>query len=62
MNLLLIDRAPKGLTSSVLMNAGLAFMTIGKTNNLQEGVGLAKQLLKDGEVKKWLDRVRTFYS
>jgi anthranilate phosphoribosyltransferase len=62
MNLLLIDRAPKGLMSSVLMNAALAFMTIGKTNNLQEGIGLAKQLLKDGEVKKWLDRVRTFYS
>jgi anthranilate phosphoribosyltransferase len=62
MNLLLIDRAPVGLKSSVLMNAALAFMTIGKTNNLQEGVGLAKQLLKDGEVKKWLDRVRTFYS
>ena len=62
MNLLLNNRAPKGLTSSVLMNAALAFMTVGKTNNLQEGVGLARQLLIDGKVKKWLDAVRTFYS
>ena len=62
MDLLLNNRAPTGLTSSILMNAALAFMAIGKTNSLQGGVELARQLLKDGKVKNWLDSVRTFYS
>jgi anthranilate phosphoribosyltransferase len=44
------------------MNAALAFVAIGKTNCLLEGVEIARQLLKDGKVRNWLDSVRTFYS
>jgi anthranilate phosphoribosyltransferase len=62
MDLLLNNRAPKGLTSSILMNAALAFVAIVKTNSLLEGVEIARQLLKDGKVRNWLDSVRTFYS
>ena len=61
LNQLLSGEAPEGLTQSVLMNASLAFFAIGKTNNFEEGVELAKKLLRDGVVKNWLSKITQFF-
>ena len=61
LNQLLSDEAPEGLTQSVLMNASLAFFATGKTNNFEEGVELAKKLLRDGVVKNWLSKITQFF-
>jgi len=61
MEQLLNGSAPTGLTNSILMNASLAFFTIGRTKNLEEGMELAKKLLTDGTVKTWLGKVTAFF-
>ena len=61
MERLLDGSASTGLTDSILMNASLAFLTTGRTKHLEEGVDLAKKLLKDGTVKTWLAEVTTFF-
>ena len=61
MERLLDGSASTGLTDSILMNASLAFLTTGRTKNLEEGVDLSKKLLKDGTVKTWLAEVTTFF-
>ena len=61
MKLLLNGSAPTGLTDSIQMNASLAFLTVGRTKNLEEGMELAKKLLSDGTVKAWLNKVTTFF-
>ena len=58
---LLDGSASTGLTDSILMNASLAFLTTGRTKSLEEGVDLAKKLLKDGTVKTWLAEATTFF-
>lgn len=62
MNQILSGTAPSGLTNSILMNASLAFLTTGRTRDLQEGVELARKLLQDGIVKKWLNQITTFFA
>jgi anthranilate phosphoribosyltransferase len=61
MKQLLSGSAPTGLTNSILMNASLAFLTTGRTQNYEEGVELAQQLLQDGVVTKWLNQVTSFF-
>ena len=62
MNQLLSGTAPSGLINSILMNASLAFQTTGRTKDLNEGVDLARQLLEDVIVKKWLNQITTFFA
>ena len=62
MKTLLNNTATKGLTDSIIMNSSLAFLTSGRTKNLEDGVEMAKKLLKDGTVKKWLDKVTAFFN
>ena len=62
MKTLLNNTATKGLTDSIVMNSSLAFLTSGRTKNLEDGVEMAKKLLKDGTVKKWLDKVTAFFN
>ena len=61
MEQLLNGNASTGLTDSILMNASLAFLTTGITDNLEEGVELAKKLLQDGTVKTWVEKVTAFF-
>lgn len=61
MKQLLSGSAPTGLINSILMNASLAFLTTGRTQNYEEGVELAQQLLQDGVVTKWLNQVTSFF-
>ncbi len=61
LNQLLSNEASTGLTQSVLMNASLAFIATGRTQNYKEGVEIAQMLLHDGVVKNWLNRVTEFF-
>jgi len=56
------DAVPTGLRDSVLINAGAALWIAERAADLPAGVALAKELLKNGAVAHWLERVRTFYS
>ena len=56
------NKAPLGLSSSIYMNASLGFLSTGKTKELGEGVELAKKLILDGKVKKWLEDLQHFNS
>ena len=62
MNALLNEEAPPGLTNSILMNASVAFLAAGRSNDLKEGVEIAKKLLRDGVVKNWLHRANTLFN
>ena len=62
MNALLNNEAPTGLTNSILMNASVAFLAAGRSNDLKEGVEIAKKLLRDGVVKNWLHRANTLFN
>lgn len=61
MNALLEGTAPKSLQTTVLLNASTAFWIQGRCSSLSEGMELAKSLLIDGVVKKWLDKVNLFF-
>ena len=61
MNLVLDGDGPKGLKDSILMNCSLAFMAIKRTDNLINGVELADELISDGSVKDWLNRVKKHF-
>ena len=43
------------------MNCSLAFMAIKRTDNLIDGVKLADELISDGSVKDWLNRVKRHF-
>lgn len=54
-------KAPTGLMDSILLNAGVAFDTLGETASVEEGVQRARDLLLSGEVKKHVNRTTEFY-
>jgi anthranilate phosphoribosyltransferase len=47
--------------SAVLINAAAAFYIAGRVKDLKEGVNLAETLINTGEVKKLLDKIRSFH-
>ncbi|MGJ3242945.1 MAG: anthranilate phosphoribosyltransferase [Opitutales bacterium] len=57
---LLAGKANRGLTDSVLLNAGLGFWAAGKADSLEAGVTLARTVLKEGAVSGWLAETRRF--
>lgn len=61
MNSLLEGTAPESLQATVLLNASTALWIQGRCSSLGEGMELAKSLLFDGEVKKWLDKANLFF-
>lgn len=52
---------PKGLIDTILLNAGAALWIAGRAASLKDGVNLAGNVLKSGQVKEWMDRVGQFY-
>lgn len=56
------DAVPAGLRNSVLLNAGAALWIAGQSSDLTSGVKQAEHILSSGQVARWLDQVRTFYS
>jgi len=66
-NLLILDslltrKAPSGLRSSILINAGTAFCLAGKVHSIEEGMAQAKELLDGEGLSKWLDKAKKFFS
>ena len=51
------NQAPKPHENLVLLNAGAALYTAGKTPSIKDGVGLARETLRSGAAHKVLDRV-----
>lgn len=45
-----------GLDDMVALNAGAAIYTLGKTESIQEGYKIAKELLSSGKVKNYFDQ------
>jgi anthranilate phosphoribosyltransferase len=61
LRLVLDHRAPAGLIDSILLNAGVAFFTVGHTGTIREGVERGRDLLQSGEVKKLVARTTEFF-
>lgn len=55
------DRAPSGLTDSILLNAGVGFFTVGEVETVEQGVELARELLCGRTVKNLVEKTTEFY-
>jgi anthranilate phosphoribosyltransferase len=62
LHLIMKGKCNKGLLDTVIFNAGAALWIAEKTNDLPEGISLAKDILLGGTVQNWLDNAREFYS
>jgi len=62
MKTLIQGNAPPALLSTVIINAATAFWIIGRCASLEEGVELAKSILADGLLKKWLSKVNSLFN
>ncbi|MEM7792049.1 MAG: anthranilate phosphoribosyltransferase [Verrucomicrobiota bacterium] len=56
------ETIPSGLVDSILLNAGAAFWILGRSEDLQSGVAMARETVSTGKLKNWLDRVAEFYA
>lgn len=61
LQLVLDNRAPTGLTDSILLNAGFAFYTAGESDSVEDGILLARDLLRAGTVKNHVAKIADFY-
>ena len=55
------NRAPAGLLSTIVANAGAGFFIAEKAKNVREGAALAKELVLGGEAGRWIDKAKSFY-
>jgi anthranilate phosphoribosyltransferase len=65
-NLALVDalldgRAPRGLVDTITLNAAVALWIVGRTNRVEDGLAVARELLLGGAVKKKIAATREFY-
>lgn len=65
-NIALLERmlsgeGPQALVDSLVLNAGAAFHIVGKTDSMEEGFALAREILLGGTLRNWLSRVKAFY-
>ncbi len=58
---ILEGRGRPGLLNSILWNAGAALWIAEKVKDPHEGIDMARSLIQDGVVRKWLQRARDFY-
>jgi len=59
---LLADSGPKGLADTIVLNAAVAMWIVGKTNSVEEGLPLARDLLIGGAVRQKIADTQEFYS
>lgn len=52
----------QGLRDSIYLNVAAGFLSVAKVSTLGEGVLLAKKVVEEGHLLKWLNQVKTFYS
>lgn len=60
-NRVINNQAPVGLTNSILLNAGVGFEIAGKADDIREGIGMARELLQSGDVRKLVEKTAAFY-
>lgn len=58
----LAGRGPAGLVDTIALNAAVAMWIVGKTSNVRDGIGPARELLIGGAVAKKLADTREFYA
>ena len=51
----------QGLRDSIYLNVAAGLLSVGKVTNLREGVHLAKKIVEEGHLLKWLNQVKAFY-
>ncbi|WP_309385093.1 anthranilate phosphoribosyltransferase [Cerasicoccus frondis] len=59
---LMAGKAPKGLEDTVSLNAGAALWVVGRCGSLKEGVGVAREILTGGALRRWLTQLKEFYA
>jgi anthranilate phosphoribosyltransferase len=59
---LLDGDVPQGLIETVCLNAGAGLFLAGRAADLKDGIGLARDLLLGGAVKRRVAEAREFYS
>ena len=52
----------QGLRDSIYLNVAAGLLSVGKVSSLSEGVRLAKNVVEEGRLLKWLNQVKAFYS
>lgn len=55
-------RGPAGLVDTIALNAAVAMWIVGRTANVREGIGQARELLVGGAVAKKIADTREFYA
>ncbi len=58
---LLAGRAPAGLVDTIVLNAAVALWITGRTAEVREGLGLARERLLGGAVREKIAATREFY-
>lgn len=58
---LLDGRGPKALIDSVLLGTAAALHAVGRVESIESGLEPARNLLRGGAAKDWLQRARSFY-
>ena len=51
-----------GLSDSIYLNVAAGLLSVGRVDNLREGVHLAKETVEEGHLLNWLNQVKAFYS
>ena len=51
-----------GLSDSIYLNVAAGLLSVGRVDNLREGVHLAKETVEEGQLLNWLNQVKAFYS
>lgn len=59
---LMDGRSTVGLADTVCLNAGAALFAAGRVESLVSGIGLARETLTGGDLRRWLARARAFYA
>jgi anthranilate phosphoribosyltransferase len=57
----LAGRAPAGLTDTVVLNAAVAMWIVGAVPDVRSGLGLAREQLLGGAVRRKVEQTREFY-
>ncbi len=58
----LAGRGPRGLTDTIVLNAAVALWIVGRTTDVRDGLGLAREQLLGGAVKRKIEATREFFS
>jgi len=59
---LMAGKAPRALEDTVSLNAGAALWVAGRCQTLEEGVGVAREILTGGALRRWLTQLKEFYA